>query len=115
MIALTALIACWILQAYSDERGLRVPLHFAPFFGWILGASVGQFWEFVEFVGDWFGNTDLQKSNADTMTDMIANDIGALVAAVIASYVYFHVLGREQKREMGRIGQWMAHAFSVFL
>jgi hypothetical protein len=108
LIALTAMIAGWILLGYSEGLGGRIPTHFAAVFGWLVGASIGAFWEFVEFFSDWFGNTDLQKSNGDTMTDMLSNDIGAFIATLIGFWLYFHVLGRQQRREMGQLGRWLS-------
>ncbi|HLZ26263.1 MAG TPA: hypothetical protein VKV73_02985 [Chloroflexota bacterium] len=108
LIALTAMIASWLLLGYRDEFGLRMTTHFAAAFGWLVGASIGAFWEFVEFFSDWFGNTDLQKSNGDTMTDMLSNDIGAFVATLIGCWLYCHILGRQQRGEMGQLAHWLS-------
>jgi hypothetical protein len=63
LIALTAMIAGWLLLGYREAFGLRMTTHFAAVFGWLVGATIGAFWEFVEFFSDWFGDTNLQKSN----------------------------------------------------
>jgi hypothetical protein len=107
LIVLTAMIAGWLLLGYREAYGLRIPTHFAALFGWLIGACVGAFWEFVEFFSDWFGNTELQKSNADTMTDMLSNDIGAFIAVLIGFWIYFHILGASQRRVMGEISHWL--------
>jgi len=57
------------------------PLHIAAF---TLGfaVTIGTLWEIFEFLMDWFVGTNMQKSGlVDTMTDLIINAIGALVAA----------------------------------
>jgi hypothetical protein len=108
LVALTALMAGWLLLGYRDAFGLRITTHFGATFGWLVGASIGAFWEFIEFFSDWFGNTDLQKSNGDTMTDMLSNDIGAFVATLIGCWLYFHVLGSQQRCAMGQIAQWLS-------
>src|SRR5579859_3148322 len=108
LIALTAMIAGWLLLSYRDVFGVSMTTHFAAAFGWLAGATIGACWEFIEFFSDWFGNTNLQKSNGDTMTDMLSNDIGAFVATLIGCWLYFHVLGRQQRREMGLIAGWLS-------
>lgn len=115
LIALTAMIAGWLMLGYSDAYGRRIPTHFAAAFGWLVGACVGALWEFVEFFADWFGNTDLQKSNADTITDMLSNDIGAFVATLVGFWVYFHVLSPGQRRGMGEIGHWLTAGIARLL
>ncbi|MBV9544337.1 MAG: hypothetical protein JOY61_08155 [Chloroflexi bacterium] len=109
LVALTALIAGWLLLGYRDAFRKRIPMHFVAAFGMLLGLSVGAFWEFVEFTGDWFGNSDLQKSNGDTLTDIISNNIGALVATLIGLWLYAHVIRRDEREDMGRIAAWMTH------
>jgi hypothetical protein len=115
LIALTAMVAGWILLGYREAFGVRITTHFAAVFGWLVGASIGAFWEFVEFFSDWFGNTELQKSNGDTMTDMLSNDIGAFIATLIGFWLYFHVIGGQQRREMGQIGRWLSSGLSNLL
>lgn len=57
------------------------PLHIAAFtFGFAV--TIGTLWEIFEFLMDWYVGTNMQKSGlVDTMTDLIINAIGALVAA----------------------------------
>ena len=115
LIALTAMMSGWILLGYSEAYDIHIPTHFAALFGWLVGASLGAFWEFVEFFSDWFGNTDLQKSNGDTMTDMLSNDIGAFIATLVGLWIYFHVLSRQERREMGQIGRWLTRGVTEVL
>jgi len=57
------------------------PIHVAAFtFGFAV--TIGTLWEIFEFLMDWFVGTNMQKSGlVDTMTDLIINAFGALVAA----------------------------------
>jgi len=108
LIALTAMIAGWLLLGYAEAFGKRIPIQLAAGFGLLLGMSVGAFWEFVEFASDWFGDANLQKSNADTLTDILSNDIGAFVATLAGLWLYTHVLSPTQRLEMGQIARWLA-------
>jgi hypothetical protein len=109
LVALTAMIAAWLLLGYHDAYRKRLPIHFAALFGLLLGMCVGAFWEFIEFGSDWFGDANLQKSNGDTITDIISNDIGAFVATLFGLWVYTHLLNDNQRQEMGRVARWLAH------
>ena len=109
LVALTGMIAAWFLLGYRDALGKRIPIHLAAAFGMLLAMCVGAFWEFVEFGSDWFGDANLQKSNADTITDIMSNDIGAFVATLFGLWLYTHVFGDNQRRELGLIARWLAH------
>jgi hypothetical protein len=39
---------------------------------------------------------------------MVSNDIGAFVATLIGFWLYFHILGRQQRGEMGQIARWLS-------
>lgn len=62
------------------------PLHVAAFtFGFAV--TLGTLWEIFEFLTDWYLGTNMQKSGlVDTMTDMIINAIGALLAATVGFF-----------------------------
>ena len=62
------------------------PLHVALFtFGFAV--TIGTLWEIFEFLMDWYVGTNMQKSGlVDTMTDLIINALGALVAAAIGFF-----------------------------
>lgn len=109
LVALTAIVGAWLLLGYRDAFGKRIPTQFAAVFGLLLGMCIGAFWEFIEFVSDYFGDANLQKSNGDTMTDVIGNDLGAFVATLFGMWFYFHVLSDEQRRDMGSVARWLAH------
>jgi hypothetical protein len=115
LVALTAMIAAWLLLGYRDAFGKHIPVQLAGAFGLLTGMCVGAVWEFVEFTSDWFGNTNLQKSNADTLTDIMANNIGAFVATLFGLWLYTHVLTSHQRQEIGSIARWLAHGPSRFI
>src|SRR5919198_6255888 len=59
LVALTALMAGWLLLGYRDVYAPRLPDHFVGLLGWLIGGSIGAVWEFVEFSSDWFGDANL--------------------------------------------------------
>ena len=109
LVALTGMVAAWLLIGYRDAFGKRMPIHLVAAFGMLLGIAVGAVWEFVEFASDWFGNADLQKSNGDTITDIISNDTGAFVATLLALYLYTHFFSEQQRRDTGLVARWLSH------
>lgn len=67
--------------------------------GWIatisfaLAVTVGTLWEVFEFLLDHYFAFNMQKSGlVDTMTDLIINAVGAVIAAAIG---YFYVYGED--------------------
>jgi len=115
LVAITAMLAAWLLLGYASANAKRIPIQFGAAFGLLLGTAVGAFWEFVELGSDWFLGANLQKSNADTMTDIIANDVGAFVATLVGLFLFVHVFSANQRREMGLIARWLAHGPGVLL
>ncbi|MBV9357588.1 MAG: hypothetical protein JO023_18915 [Chloroflexi bacterium] len=107
LIALSSMVATYLLLGYRERGDARLSTRLAAALGWLFGASLGAFWEFVEFTGDWFANTDLQKSNADTMTDLLANCIGALVATLLAVWIYDHWVSESDRQDMGGLAEWL--------
>jgi hypothetical protein len=115
LVALTALIAAWLIASYAEVQRKNMPVHLSAALALLLGMCVGAMWEYVEFASDWFGDANLQKSNGDTMTDVIANNIGAFVATLVGLWIFTQVLKPSQRQEMGHIAQWLAHGPSRVL
>ncbi len=108
LIALTGMIGTWLLLGYRDAFAKRIPVHLAAAFGMLLGISIGALWEFIEFSTDWFSNADLQKSNGDTLTDIMSNGIGAFVATLLGLWLFTHHFTPKQRNELGRVAWWLA-------
>ncbi len=72
---------------YFTHRVQIAPIYVALIsFGFAM--TIGSLWEILEFSVDWFIGLNLQKSGLiDTMTDLIIDAAGALVAA-FAGYRY---------------------------
>lgn len=68
---------------YSTHRIRMAPLYVAiTSFGFAV--TVGTLWEIFEFLMDWFFGFNMQKSGlVDTMTDLMVDAGGALLAAVL--------------------------------
>jgi hypothetical protein len=108
LVALTAWLAAWLLLGYRDRYRRRLPIHLVAALGLLLGITVGGAWEYVEFASDWFADADLQKSNADTMTDLVANNAGAFVALILSLRLYPRWLSAEERNHTGELAQWLA-------
>ena len=52
-------------------------------FAFALACTVGLFWEFGELFSDVFLGTHIQKSVHETMSDLIADTLGAILVLVI--------------------------------
>jgi hypothetical protein len=91
----------------SDELATLMAIFFGIFFGVI--------WEIVEFIRDWVTYGDLQRSNSDTMTDFLCNDVAAILAAVIATRLYCGVLRAPHRERLGRAAAWLVDGPSGLL
>jgi len=87
-IFLASGVATYLLLGYRHIQKLKFPDGMAAFAAMLFGMSLGSFWELVEFSMDWFGNANLQKSNADTMTDILLNDAGAVFGTRLAFWLF---------------------------
>lgn len=108
-VALATAAFAWLLLGYVDTYQLRLSRPAIGALSMLIGATLGTLWEFIEFLSDWFGNADLQKSNADTMTDVFSNDVGAYLAALGALWLYHRALRDDARRELGHFARWLTH------
>jgi len=69
------------------------------------GILFGVLWEIVEFVRDWVVYSDLQKSNTDTMTDFLCNDVAVVIAALVAIQAYCHLATARDREGLGQIAE----------
>lgn len=79
-----------------------------------VGVVFGLLWEFVGFILDWTTDSDFQKSNTDTMTDFLCNDIAVVIAALLAVRIVSH-LSTQQTYSLGAMGEWLADGSSRML
>jgi MFS family permease len=106
-IFLAGAVATYLLLGYRELHELDIPDGLAAAGAMLFGMALGASWELVEFALDWFGNANLQKSNADTMTDILANDAGAIFGPLLAFWLYRHRTTEEQRHELGEIAEWL--------
>jgi len=90
-----------------DRIGLafkELVILFFTFAQFALGVAVGTIWEIFEFLIDRFFGLNMQKSGlVDTMTDLMINAAGSLVAAAIGYYYvrdHDSLLGRRVIRRL---------------
>ena len=96
-----------LLFAWRDAERVDLADELAALISMCAGVLFGVMWEIVEFVIDWAGNADLQKSNTDTMTDLLWNDVGVAIAAVLAARVYCRGLSEQQRQDLGSLATWL--------
>jgi hypothetical protein len=105
---LVAITVGLLLLAWRDREHIDLSDQLATLMTICVGIFAGVMWELVEFVLDWLRYSDLQKSNSDTMTDLLWNDVGAVVGASLAMRVYCHVLRANDRAELGHIATWIS-------
>lgn len=78
------------IYVFYMTRRIRVAAGWVATITFAIAVSVGTIWEVFEFLMDWYFGFNMQKSGlVDTMTDLLINAIGALIAATIGFfYVY---------------------------
>ena len=104
---LVALTVGLLLLAWRDREHIDLSDQLATLMTICVGIFAGVMWELVEFVLDWVRYSDLQKSNSDTMTDLLWNDVAAVVGALLAVRLYCHVLRANDRAELGHIATWV--------
>jgi hypothetical protein len=104
---LVAAIAALLLLGFRDQRQLELPDQMAAVASIFIGATAGAVWEIIEFLVDWVRASDLQKSNADTMTDMLWADLAAVVVGVLAVRLYCHALTPRHHQALGALAEWL--------
>ena len=104
-----------LLFAWRDVERIGLADELATLMAMCAGVFFGVIWEIVEFVIDWVGNADLQKSNSDTMTDFLWNDLGTAVAAVLAARLYCRWLSQREREGLGGLAVWLVSGPSRLL
>jgi hypothetical protein len=96
-----------LLLGWRDRKAIDLSDQLAAALSILAGMQFGVLWKLVEFVLDWVFSTDLEKSNSQTMTDLLWNDVGTVVAAVLATRLYCHALSAPQRQQLGRVATWL--------
>lgn len=95
-----------MLIAWRDYQQVDVTDELAGLFTICFGIVVGVLSEIVAFVRDWVANSDLQKSNTDTMTDFLCNDVAVVIGALIAVRVMSR-RGSQERLRLGKTAEWL--------
>jgi hypothetical protein len=104
---LVAMVVGLLLLGWRDRERVDVSDELAALITMFGGLFFGVLWELVEFVSDWSFYTDIQKSNSDTMTDFLWNDVGAVIGAVLAARLYRHALAGREREVLGGMAAWL--------
>jgi hypothetical protein len=102
----TLLVGLLVL-GWRDRARVDLSDQLAALLSMFTGMLFGVMWDLIEFVLDWVGFTDLQTSNSQTMTDLLWNDVGAVVGAVVATRLYCHAVSPRRREELGRVAAWL--------
>lgn len=105
-LAVAAIVALVVL-GWRGEAKVDLADHIVALLAMSAGLLFGICWETVEFVIDWVLRTSIQKSNADTMTDFLWNDLAAVVGALVGLRLYYHVLDDGSRKRLGQTGAWL--------
>lgn len=84
---ITGLIGFLFLYVFYMTHRIRVAPVYVAILTFGLAVAVGTLWEIFEFLADWFLGLNMQRSGlVDTMTDLLLNAAGAIIAAAIGYY-----------------------------
>ena len=82
------LIGFLLIYVFYMTNRIRLAPVYVAMVAFGFAVTVGTLWEVFEFLMDWFFSLNMQKSGLiDTMTDMLVNIAGAILAALIG-YTY---------------------------
>jgi hypothetical protein len=96
-----SLLVGLLVLAWRDRTAVEVGDQLATALSMLVGILFGMLWELVEFVCDWAGQTALQTSNSQTMMQLLWNDVGAVVGALVAARLYCHALSASRRQQLG--------------
>lgn len=84
----TGLIGFLVIYVFYASKRIHASPGFVAVMSFCVAVATGTLWELFEFGMDWFFGMNMQKSGLlDTMTDILVNMVGALIAAT-AGYGY---------------------------
>ncbi len=86
LFAVAGFVLVYILNE-NERVKLDLSPGFVAIFAIAFSITIGVFWEIGEFIGDSIFNGNWQASLDDTMWDLIADSVGALIVSIIG-YVW---------------------------
>src|SRR5215216_237305 len=89
---LVTIIVGVLVLAYRDRRHVQLADQLAALLTMLVGVAFGMLWELVQFIFDWVALSDLQPSNLDTMIDLLACDVAAVLGGTLATTLYCRAL-----------------------
>ncbi len=110
-----AFIIGLLLPAWRAAANVDLADELATLLTIFAGLLFGVLWEIVEFIRDWVAYSDLQKSNTDTMTDFLCNDVATVIAALIAIRLYCRLLSDAERERLGTTAEWLVDGPSRIL
>ena len=88
LLGASGYIVVYLLNAHKKIT-IDVSPSFLAFFAITFSLAIGVLWEVIEFAGDGALGTAWQRNNDDTMWDLIANGIGAMI---MSTFGYFWMI-----------------------
>jgi hypothetical protein len=122
--ACATLIFGLLLLGWRERNAVDLSDELCALLTMFAGVLFGLAWELVEFIVDWVAYADLQKSNTDTMTDFLCNDVAVVLAALLALRLYCHATGPVDRQRLGGVAEWLVagpsrlldrHGFALLL
>jgi hypothetical protein len=95
-----------LLLGWRERTRTDVSDELAALLSIFAGVLFGVLWAVVDFTRDWVAYSDLQKSNTQTMTEFLSNDVAAVLAALLAVSVYCR-LRSAQRTALGASAEWL--------
>jgi hypothetical protein len=92
-----------LLLAWRDRERVDLDDRLAALVTICSGLLFGVAWEVVEFILDWVLALHLQLSNLDTMTNLLSNDVGAVVAGALVVWAYEDVVSQSTRLRLGAL------------
>jgi len=105
------LIGFIILFVLDRKSHIKANPYVLVLFAFCFALAIGALWEIFEFCMDIFFGFKMQKSNIDTMTDLIVDAVGALIASVLG---FFYLIGKKTHLVDGMIDRFVRKNPDIF-
>jgi len=84
---LIGLVGFFIVYTFYYTKEVKTSPFFVVLFTFIFSLAIGTLWEIVEYSIDVFFAADMQKGLVNTMSDLLMDTLGALLASLLG-YLY---------------------------